>query len=98
MGIAARIFRFVRERRLGERAITVGRFLLGAKNPEDDPAPAFVAIYRKAIAAGVGALVGWLVSKGWDVGDLQDELEIAAEILVSGFFAWLARNKPQTAG
>lgn len=71
--------------------------LLGTPDPNDDPVPAFVALYRKAIGAGVGALLAWALNKwGLDLTDSQPEIEAAVYVIFSGFFSWLPRNRPTT--
>lgn len=67
--------------------------LLGTPDPNDDPAPWIVAAFRKAIGAGVGALLAWALNKwGLDFTEAQAEIEAAVYVILSGFFAWLPRN------
>lgn len=68
-------------------------FLLGTPDPNDDPAPWIVAAFRKAIGAGVGALLAWALNKwGLDLTASQGAIEAAVYGLLAGFFAWLPRN------
>lgn len=79
---------------------TIGRYIFGAQDPDKDPAPDWIAKGRKAIAAGVGAVLGWVAGKvGLDLTGMAPALvdtltNLVVVPAVGALFAWLARNKP----
>lgn len=76
---------------------TIRDMALGTPDPNDDPAPALIAVYRKAIGAAVGALLAWMLNTwGLDLTEAQAEIEALIYIVLSGFFSWLPRNNRPT--